>query len=542
MHALAIDTNGAKPVPYEVVFKPLPGSQTIALCSMAAHTLYEGARGPGKTLTQLMRFYRNVGKGYGKFWRGVIFDLEFDHLGGLVAESKKWFGDNGKLKDGGKFYESTSAYKWVWPSGEELLFRHVKKVSDYEGFHGHEYPFIGWNELTKHPSGDLYDKFMSVNRVTFDPIKDTPKAVGPDGKPRYTKEGNVIYATFDGKPLPHIKCEVFSTTNPSGPGHNWVKKRFITVAPRGTVVRREIQIYNPATEQEETHTITQIAIFGSYKENPYLPPSYIAELESIKEPNLRRAWLYGDWDVTAGGAIDDLWDSTIHVVPRFVVPSSWRIDRTYDDGSSHPFSVGWWAEADGTEATIVLSDGTEYTFCPQPGSLIQIFEWYGCAKDEKGEFIPNQGLKMSASNIAEGIIDREVSMMANGWIESQPWPGPADNRIRQVIDSELDTTEKLMSKKGVRWLESDKSPGSRVIGLQLLRDRLEASVKREGPGIYFMSNCVASVELLPPLPRDEKKIDDVDTKAEDHVYDMVRYRTLKGANKAAVKVKVSMPS
>lgn len=542
MPALAINQQTAQQPPVEVVFKPLAGSQTIALCSMAAHTLYEGARGPGKTLTQLMRFYRNVGKGYGKFWRGVIFDLEFDHLGGLVAESKKWFGDNGKLKDGGKFYESTSAYKWVWPSGEELLFRHVKKVSDYEGFHGHEYPFIGWNELTKHPSGDLYDKFMSVNRVTFDPIKDTPKAIGPDGKPRYTKEGNVIYATFDGKPLPHIKCEVFSTTNPSGPGHNWVKKRFITVAPRGTVVRREIQIYNPATEQEETHTITQIAIFGSYKENPYLPPSYIAELESIKEPNLRRAWLYGDWDVTAGGAIDDLWDSTIHVVPRFVVPSSWRIDRTYDDGSSHPFSVGWWAEADGTEATIVLSDGTEYTFCPQPGSLIQIFEWYGCAKDEKGEFIPNQGLKMSASNIAEGIIDREVSMMANGWIESQPWPGPADNRIRQVIDSELDTTEKLMSKKGVRWLESDKSPGSRVIGLQLLRDRLEASVKREGPGIYFMSNCVASVELLPPLPRDEKKIDDVDTKAEDHVYDMVRYRTLKGANKAAVKVKVSMPS
>jgi len=257
---------------------------------------------------------------------------------------------------------------------------------------------------------------------------------------------------------------------------------------------------------------------------------------------LRRAWLYGDWDVTAGGAIDDLWDSTVHVVPRFVVPSSWRIDRTYDDGSSHPFSVGWWAEADGTEATIVLSDGTEYTFCPQPGSLIQIFEWYGCAKDEKGEFIPNQGLKMSASNIAQGIIDREISMMANGWIESQPWPGPADNRIRQVIDSELDTTEKLMSKKGVRWLESDKSPGSRVIGLQLIRDRLEASVKREGPGLYFMSNCLASIETLPTLPRDEKKIDDVDTKAEDHVYDMVRYRALKGANKAAVKVKVSMPS
>lgn len=527
---------------YEVVFKPLPGSQTIALSSHAAHTLYEGARGPGKTLTQLMRFYRNVGRGYGKFWKGIIFDLEFDHLGGIVAESKKWFGAAGKLQDGAKFHESTASYKWVWPTGEELLFRHVKKIADYEGFHGHEYPFIGWNELTKHPTSDLYDKFMSVNRVTFDPEVDTPKALGPNGKPQYTKEGNVIYATFSGKPLPPIKCEVFSTTNPSGPGHNWVKRRFITAAPRGTVVRRNIQIYNPATQQEETHTISQIAIFGSYKENPYLPASYIAELESIKEPNLRKAWLYGDWDVTAGGAIDDLWQSHIHVVPRFVIPHSWRIDRSYDDGSSHPFSVGWWAEADGTEAIIVLGDGTEFTFCPQPGSLIQIFEWYGCAKDEKGEFIPNKGLKLSATNIAQGIIDREISLMANGWIHSQPWAGPADNRIRQVIDVDLDTTEKLMSKKGVRWIESDKSPGSRIIGLQLLRDRLEAATTGEGPAIYFMSNCLASIELLPTLPRDEKKIDDVDTNAEDHTYDMVRYRTLKGANKAAAKFNLKMPT
>lgn len=511
----------------EVVWRPLPGSQTIALDSRCDHTLYEGARGPGKTITQLMRFLRNVGKGYGQFWRGVIFDLEFDHLGGLVAESKKWFG---KFGDGAKFYESTAAYKWVWPSGEELLFRHVKKISDYEGFHGHEYPFIGWNELTKHPSGDLYDKFMSVNRSSFEPLKDTPK------------DANGNYLTPDGLPLPPIPLEVFSTTNPNGPGHNWVKRRFINIAPRGTVVKKEVEIFNPQTQQNETIVKTQVAIFGSYRENKYLPPGYVAELESIKDPNLRKAWLYGDWDVTAGGALDDLWQSHIHVVPRFVVPESWRIDRTYDDGSSHPFSVGWWAEADGTEAIIVLADGTQYTFCPQPGSLVQIFEWYGCAKDANGEFIANKGLKMSASDIAQGIIDREISMMSNGWIYTQPWPGPADNRIRQVIDVELDTTEKLMSKKGVRWIESDKSPGSRIIGLQLLRDRLEASSKGEGAGIYFMSNCQASIESLPTLPRDSKKIDDVDTTAEDHCYDMVRYRVLKGANKSATKFKLVMPT
>lgn len=517
--ALSVAVSKA-PAP-EIVWRPLPGSQSIAIDSRCDHTLYEGARGPGKTVTQLMRFLRHVGKGYGQFWRGVIFDLEFDHLGGLVAESKKWFG---KFGDGAKFYESTSAYKWVWPTGEELLFRHVKKVSDYEGFHGHEYPFLGWNELTKHASSELYDKFMSVNRSSFDPILNTPK--NSDG----------TYATPNGLPLPPIPLEVFSTTNPNGPGHNWVKRRFINVAPRGTVVRTSVEIYNPQTEQNETVVRTQVAIFGSYRENKYLPPGYVAELESIKDPNLRKAWLYGDWDVTAGGALDDLWQSHIHVLPRFAVPQSWRIDRALDWGSSHPFSVGWFAEANGEEAQIIVGDEV-YSFCPQPGSLVQIFEWYGAT-----EIGTNKGLKLSAPDIAQGIIDREVSMMANGWISSQPWPGPADNQIRDVRESDVETIELKMSKKGIRWIESDKSPGSRRNGLQLLRDRLEAAVKKEGPGIYFMANCVASIELLPTLPRDKEKIDDVDTTAEDHCYDMVRYRVLKGSKRSASKFKVIMPS
>ena len=504
----------------EVVWRPLPGSQSIAMDSRCHHTLYEGARGPGKTVTQLMRFLRHVGKGYGQFWRGVIFDLEFDHLGGLVAESKKWFG---KFGDNARFYESTSAYKWVWPTGEELLFRHVKKLSDYEGFHGHEYPFIGWNELTKHATSELYDKFMSVNRSSFDPIVNTPK----------NEKGE--YLTPNGQPLPPIPLEVFSTTNPSGPGHNWVKRRFITCAPSGTVVRQRVEIFNPQTGENDFVERTQVAIFGSYRENKYLPPAYVAELETIKNPNLRKAWLYGDWDVTAGGALDDVWDSNVHIVPRFVVPESWHIDRSFDWGSSHPFSVGWWAEANGEEAQIIVGNEV-YTFCPSAGSLIQIYEWYGTA-----EIGSNEGLKMSATEVAKGIVDREVSMMINGWISVQPSPGPADNQIRDVREIDVDTIESKMQKEGVSWLESDKSPGSRRNGLQLLRDRLEAACKGEGPGIYFMQNCTSSIDTLPTLPRDEKNIDDVDTKSEDHCYDMVRYRVLKSSNRYAKKVKISMP-
>ena len=128
----------------------------------------------------------------------------------------------------GEWSKSKGDYKWVWKTGEELLFRHVKKIEDYNGFHGHEYPFIGWNEITKYPTRGLYDKFMSVNRCSFDPVKDTPKV---------KKGTKLVYNTPDEKALPPIPLEVFVTTNPNGPGHNWCKEEFVDPAPPGHLVK-----------------------------------------------------------------------------------------------------------------------------------------------------------------------------------------------------------------------------------------------------------------------------------------------------------------
>jgi len=511
-----------------VAWEPIKGSsQELALDTRCHHTLYHGARGPGKTITQLMRFHARVGIGYGSHWRGVIFDREFKNLADLVAQSKRFFL---KIGDGARFMSSASEFKWVWPSGEELLFRHIKKPGDYDNFHGHEYPFIGWNELTKYPTSELYDKMMSTNRSSFSPLRDTPKRMCHNGGPALTHDdGSVMYSTTDGKPLPPIPLEVFSTTNPNGPGHNWVKMRFITPAKNGEVVRTGVNVFNPQTQQDEVVVKTQVAIFGSYKENIYLPPEYVAELELITDPNLRAAWLYGSWDVNAGGAFDDLWSVNTHVLSRFPIPENWRVDRAFDWGSSHPFSVGWFAEANGEE--IELPNGS--TFCPPRGTLIQVAEWYGT--DTIGT---NKGTKLSAPDIAIGIRDREITLMLNGWIPMQPLPGPADNQIRDVRESDVDTIEKKMSDKGIRWTKSDKSRGSRKNGFQLLRDRLEASTRGEGPGLYFMTNCVASITLIPSLPRDENNLDDVDTNAEDHTYDMVRYRTLKGSNRMATTINI----
>jgi len=490
----------------EVIWKPIPNSsQELALDARSEEILYTGNRGPGKTDTQLMFFRRYVGVGYGRFWRGVIFDREYKNLDDLVAKSKRWFSAFG---DGARFLSSKGEYKWVWATGEELMFRSIKKLDDYWNFHGQEFPFIGWNEMTKFPTSELYDMMLSCNRSSFTPEKDNPE-------------------------LPSIPLVIFSTCNPYGPGHAWVKREWIDPVPYGKVQRKDIEVFNPKTQKEEVVTRRRVCIFGSYKENIYLDPLYVASLNNITDENMREAWLKGNWDIVAGGALDDVWNKKVHVKQRFRVPASWRIDRSFDWGSSHPFSVGWWAEASGEEAILPTGE----VFCPVRGSLIQIAEWYGTK-----QIGTNKGLKMSAGDIAVGIKKREIEMLRDGWIQTQPYSGPADNQIGQIREADVESISTKMAKTGIRWLESDKSPGSRKIGLQLIRDRLKDAVDLESPGLYFMDNCRATLALLPILPRDTSDLDDVDTTAEDHAYDMIRYRVTKGNNRTAKEINVSFMS
>lgn len=440
-----------------------------------------------------MFFRSKVGLGYGAHWRGVIFDREYKNLDDLVTKSRRWFS---QFNEGAEFRLSAKDYKWVWPTGEELLFRVGYKEADYDQYHGHEYPFIGFNELTKQPSPKFFTAIQSCNRSSFLPLEHSPNLANP---------------------LPEIPLVVFATTNPWGPGHNWVKTRIIDKAPPGVIQKIVSRVFNPRTQEIEDITRTQTHLFGTYKENRFLSPLYVATLDAETDPNKRKAWLEGDWDIVAGGALDDVWNKKFQIKPRFKVPKGWRIDRTLDWGSTHPFSVGWWAEANGEE--VELPGGV--IWCPAPGSYIRLAEWYGTR-----EIGSNEGLKLGSKAIAHGILEREAEMFAGGWIPSTPLAGPADNQIYQVSDKDTETIAKNMEEEGVYWTRSDKSNGSRINGLELVRERLRNSIKGEGAGLYFMDNCNAAISTLPVLPRDIDKPDDVDTESEDHVYDEVRYKCL----------------
>lgn len=507
--------------PAAIGWKPIPGtSQELGLCCPCDEVLHTGTRGCGKTETQLMDFAQHVGKGFGSYWRGVIFDTQYDSLADVIVKSQRIF--RKIWGNAAKFKASKGDYRWVFPDGEELLFRVIAKDTDYWKYHGQEFPWIGFNELTKYGTKYAYTMVMSLNRSGWDRETCAPR----DG------EGKIPDWVPQSIPL-----RMFSTTNSYGKGHLWVKKMFAIDRVRyGTVTRSITMVEDYETKQDVPVERTRVAIFGNYKENPFLSKKYIAGLYENPNEAQRKSWLTGSWDITSGGAIDDLWNKDIHVVPRFKLPAGWRlVDRSMDWGSTAPFSVGWWVEADGTNVDVILDNGMRFTWCPQPGSLIQIAEWYGT--EEIGS---NKGIKMGSDEFAQGIIDREIILMRDGWISVQPMAGPADNSIGTVVDAASMTPQKHMLDKGVVWTESDKSPGTRTVGLQLLRDRLIASLRGEGPGIYWMSNCEASIATLPILQRDDKEPDKVDTDGEDHAYDMTKYRCLASNDRTPTEVPISL--
>ena len=69
------------------VWMPFPGSQYTFLECPVYETLYHGTRGNGKTLVLVMDFAKEVGKGYGKAWRGILFRQKLGDLDGFFTAS-----------------------------------------------------------------------------------------------------------------------------------------------------------------------------------------------------------------------------------------------------------------------------------------------------------------------------------------------------------------------------------------------------------------------------------------------------------------------
>lgn len=278
----------------KVIWQPLPGSQTRMLSCPFHEVLLEGNRGGGKTDTLLMSFAQYVGQGFGDEWRGVIFRLTYPQLADLETKALRWFR---QIFPTAKY--NRSEHFWRFEDGETLLFRYGSKEDDYWNYHGHAYPFLGFEELTNWPDYAFYESMLSTCRST----------------------------------VPNIPRIVRSTTNPYGIGHSWVKERF------------QIGAVPPETPFGEAGK-ERLYIHSSLFENTILTeadPDYLKTLQNLKDPNRRAAWLDGSWDIAIGAFLEKVWNPKDCVVEPFPIPSSWKVWKAMDWGYSKPYAVLWFA-------------------------------------------------------------------------------------------------------------------------------------------------------------------------------------------------------
>ena len=463
--------------------------QESVLLSEATEILYGGAAGSGKSflMRALAILFASQVPGINVYlFRRISEDLIDSHFTGHCGFEEML----AQWTECGFCRITYQPARVRFSNGSQILGSHCQYEKHLTKYQGAEIDLLLIDELT-HFTEKQYRYLRGRCRTPNDPkIQDGIKKLSE-------KLGIKVE-------LPFIVC----ASNPGGVGHGWVKQTFIDSAPAKKIHR---------TGKKEGKMLRQF-IPAKLADNPSLDEEeYKGKLEGLGSETLVKAMLDGDWNIAEGAYFADCWGNEINIVEPFPIPKNWYFDRSFDWGSSKPFAVCWFAESDGCD--IKLKNGKTRT--TQRGDIFMFAEYYGW----NGK--ANEGCRMLASDIARKI--REIEKRLPFKIK----PGPADSAIWTNENGNCIADD--MSAQGVKWEKANKSPGSRVQGWEIMRRYLSDAKSKEKPGLYFFNTCRHIIRTLPTIPRDDKKPEDIDSNAEDHLLDALRYRLL--AKKKITKAK-----
>ena len=274
---------------------------------------------------------------------------------------------------------------------------------------------------------------------------------------------------------PDIPVFLRATGNPGNIGSLWVREMFVDPAKPNT--RFQVSVNTPTGKRE----ISRRFIPAKLQDNPYLMQTedYYIMLASLPEVQ-RKQFLEGDWDAFEDSSFPEF-NKVIHVVEPFDIPKGWYRFRSCDWGYSSPACCLWFAIDWDNNLWIYRELYTK---------------------------------KVTADEFARKILEAEHGeFIRYGVLDSSTWAKRGD-----VGPSIAET----MIREGCRWRPSDRSPKSRINGKLEIHKRLKVNKENE-PTIKFFSNCRNLIRTLPLLPLDKHNPEDVDTNAEDHSYDALRY-------------------
>jgi hypothetical protein len=225
-------------------------------------------------------------------------------------------------------------------------------------------------------------------------------------------------------------------------------------------------------------------------DNPYLATTeYARFLDTLPDAD-RKTLKEGRWDAFAGAVFSE-WNPAIHVCQPFPIPVGWEIWRGGDDGYNSPAAILWFARD------------------PIHDRIYVVRELYrsGMTAEQTAHEVK---LRDKTLPILDGEI-RENGETLTGVIDSSAF---ADTGFGGRAD--------VMNRLNCNWKPCEKGDRARLAGKSLIHARL--APKDDGkPGLVFFSNCVNAIRTIPALCYSKTHPEDIDTDAEDHAYDALRY-------------------
>jgi hypothetical protein len=412
---------------------PQKGPQTAFVICPIFECFFGGARGGGKSDAVLGEWALHADQ-YGADAIGLMVRRSRVELLDIFERARTIY-----TKIGATF--TVNPMRATMPNGGRLTFAYLERDVDAESYQGHSYTRVYVEECGNFPTPGPILKLMATLR--------------------------------SGAGVP---VAMRLTGNPGGPGHQWVRARYIDPAPRGWQVLRD------------DTGLERIYIPSRVGDNAYLSADYVQRIKASGSPELVRAWLEGDWSVVTGAYFPEF-DTSRHVIAPCPLPKHWTRIRAFDWGSARPFCNLWLAVSDGTLAQF-------------PANAIIVYrEWYGST----GE--PNVGLRMPAEAVGSGILARE---------------DVGERIVSSICDPAMlkeDGGPSLAERmRGIPWYGAD---NSRVPGWDQLRARLIGIDDK--PALYIFSTCINLIRTLPALQHDTHKPEDCDSNMEDHAPDALRY-------------------
>ena len=426
-----------------IIWTPQPKQKLFQSCP-EFEALYGGAAGGGKSDALVVEALRQVEH---PSYQGLLMRKTYPQLMELINRSQEIYP---KIFPRAKY--NGSEHVWHFGGNRGMIrFGSMNHTKDKLNYQGHQYQFIGVDELTHF----LYEEYVFLM-----------------SRCRARDAG--------------LWCYIRDTANPGGPGHGWVKDRFISaMAP---YQRKYEHFYDKELKQWRVRD--RIFIPATIYDNKKLlenDPNYLATLSLLPDAE-RKALLEGNWDSFDGQVFGE-WKNdpahykdhlNTHVVRAFEVPKEWKRFRAYDFGYSKPFSVGWYA-------------------MDNDGRLFRYRELYGCTKQ------PNTGVKWEPTKIAAKIKEIEDKYEKGNTII-----GIADPSIWD--ESRGESVAAMMEGQGIYF---DKADNTRIAGKMQIHFRM--SFDTDGrPMLYVFDTCPHFIRTIPSLVYDSFDVEDVDTKQEDH--------------------------